>query len=182
MSFSLLQFFPELVSLQSSLNLYSLCEKHYNQIISTDNFYYLLNLKQLTKLDSIQSKNKKQRYNVDNNQLDIYLIDKTNIYNNSDIQIPKDNHNFGVQVSETKFGTCDFGIQTSETKVGTHDLGIQVSEIKINTRDFGFQAPKIEATYQFNNEIYFLGQIQKIRLEYEYVILNLNIQIQQLKQ
>ena len=35
-------FIPELIDLQPFLNSYSLCEKHYNQVISTDHFYQQL--------------------------------------------------------------------------------------------------------------------------------------------
>ena len=115
-------FFPELVYLQTSLELYSLCEKHYNQIISTNHFYqFLLNPNQIANLNSFQIRNKRKRHSIDNSELDIGL---NKITSTCDI---------GIQVSEFKTSTCDFGVQV---KTSTRDLGIQVfdeSEYKQKT-------------------------------------------------
>ncbi|GBC22372.2 hypothetical protein GLOIN_2v1770734 [Rhizophagus irregularis DAOM 181602=DAOM 197198] len=104
-------FIPELIHLQTSLELYSLCEKHYNQIISTNHFYqFLLNPDQTT---SFQNQNKRKRHSIDNSVLDIGL----NITSTCD---------FGAQFPEFET-TCDFGAQFPEFEASTRDFGIQVS-------------------------------------------------------
>ena len=62
-------FIPELIDLQPFLNSYSICEKHYNQIISTNYFY-----QQLLD-DSLIDFNKRRR--IDTNPDDTNLSEYT---------------------------------------------------------------------------------------------------------
>ncbi|RHZ45067.1 hypothetical protein Glove_692g38 [Diversispora epigaea] len=72
-------FFPELISQQNSLELYSLCEKHYNQIIAKNNLYKIL-LNSNEPIYSIQpnSNNKRIKHSINNSQI-YYIILKLEI-------------------------------------------------------------------------------------------------------
>ncbi|GBB93104.1 hypothetical protein RclHR1_02110003 [Rhizophagus clarus] len=102
-------FFLELINLQISLESYSLCKKHYNQIISINHFYKsLLNPDQITNFNSFQNQNKRKRHSIDNSKLNTEL----NITSTCD---------FSVQFSESETSMCDFSAQFPEFKTCTYN-------------------------------------------------------------
>lgn len=117
-------FFPELASLQTSLETYSLCEKHYNQIVASTHFYqFLLNPNQT--VQNYNPNKKRSRRSVDSQ----------------------------LEVHKTFVSTCNIGIQVPNVDIvdiRTHDIGIQVSvnEIlnnMIGHSDFLEQLQKIDS-------------------------------------
>ena len=190
-------FIPELIQLQTSLELYSLCEKHYNQVIASNHFYqFLLNPNQITNFNS-RGRNKETRPSEIYTNVGLKKVISTCDFSAQFPEIKTGTRNFGVQFSGIKTGTRDFGIQFPEIKTGTCDFGVQFPEIKSGTHDFGVQVqtttydPSIHV-YEIDDMIYSLEQFQKIigllaasELECEqktYFNLILDNQIQQLQQ
>ena len=104
---NLAKYFPELNLSLDSLTNYSICEKHYNQIIARDSF--INQLKKANNLDSEESERKR-----------VKLSDN----NNSELQTFCD---FGVQVS---LPVCDFEVQVSLPDPEYENLLNQINELK----------------------------------------------------
>ncbi|CAG8771737.1 6750_t:CDS:1, partial [Gigaspora rosea] len=83
-------FFPKLIQIQTHLEDFSLCEKHYNQLIMSDF------LRQV--LTSSNYKNKRQAHNLD---LENELVEKQ----------ARTEHAYEIEVEKN---TCEIGIQADE--------------------------------------------------------------------
>ena len=106
---------PELVDFQSFLNSYSICEKHYNQVISTNYFYQQL----LDDHTLIDCKRRRIDTNSDN--------DSTFIFNSSNDQ--------GIPFTDelqTLFGSAEEGspVENQEKTQSVIDLTNTISKLK----------------------------------------------------
>ncbi|RHZ53886.1 hypothetical protein Glove_433g8 [Diversispora epigaea] len=115
-------FFPKLVLRKTSLELYSFCERHYNQIIAKNNFYESLSNsnESIYSIKTCNSK-KRMRHSIDNSQLEL-----SHISNTQDIS---------SQTSESYFisNTQDAETQTTENYlINTNNLLNQIK--KLNNR------------------------------------------------
>jgi hypothetical protein len=112
-------FFPELVEVQAHLEDYSLCERHYNQLIASDLLRQsLLNPDQIYPLRNSQ---KRFRHSIDNSDLD-------------SISNPRTSHEIGIQVGGQP--TREIGVQVcteltiQDLKNCIHLLQIEISDLQ----------------------------------------------------
>ncbi|RHZ53903.1 hypothetical protein Glove_433g27 [Diversispora epigaea] len=148
-------FFSELVSLQKSLELYSLCEKHYNQIVSKNKFYkYLSNPEEFQhSIQTFNNKKKKIRHSIDNSQLELNSL----ISNTQDIGIQTD-ESFLFQIFEKeKMEACIL------------DLNLLIKKLQQDIRNQQFElleiSEKLSNAYNYINEIQNLYQEQRVKME-----------------
>ncbi|CAG8821189.1 426_t:CDS:1, partial [Racocetra fulgida] len=133
----LAKYFPEFTPFVESLKNYSLCERHYNQIVAKPSF-----IKQLT--------NESGFLNLDENERKRLKLSNDNEKNFADfgVQVEPTSVDFGVQVS---LSTINVGVQVS---LPTVDFGVQVS---LPTVDFGVQVSLPDLKYEI-----LLEQISKL--------------------
>ncbi|CAG8818552.1 4114_t:CDS:1, partial [Racocetra fulgida] len=123
---------------------FSLCEKHYNQLIVSDF------LRQV--LTSSNYKNKRQAHNLD---LENELVEKQ----------ARTEHAYEIEVEKN---TCEIGIQTDEfSNKNTHDIGIQVTDSMSHTLENYINILQTQLSIKMN----VIKNLQKqLDYAYDYVI------------
>ncbi|CAG8630794.1 16095_t:CDS:2, partial [Racocetra fulgida] len=143
-------FFPELIQIQTHLEDFSLCEKHYNQLIVSDFLRQVLTNANYSQL----SKNKRQAHSLD---FENELVEKQ-----AHIE-----HAYEIEVEKN---TCETGTQTDEigNKI-TREIGIQVSDNMSHTLENYIHLLQAQLSIKINE----IENLQKqLEYAYDYVIEN----------
>ncbi|RIB16285.1 hypothetical protein C2G38_2038690 [Gigaspora rosea] len=134
-------FFPELVQIQTHLEDFSLCEKHYNQIIVSDFLRQMLVSSNIPK-----NRCNNQKRQINSNNFDNRIIEKQARYSHE---------------TDVEKNICEVGVQVNQE---THDVGIQVSNITLESRVYLLQL-------QLNSKINEIEDLKKqLDYAYDYVM------------
>ncbi|RIB04263.1 hypothetical protein C2G38_2284631 [Gigaspora rosea] len=109
-------FFPELVQIQTHLEDFYLCEKHYNQIIVSDFLRQMLVSSNIPK-----NRRNNQKRQINSNNFDNRIIEKQARYSHE---------------TDVEKNMCEVGVQVNQE---THEIGIQVSDITLESRVYLLQ-------------------------------------------
>ncbi|CAG8774432.1 17483_t:CDS:1, partial [Racocetra fulgida] len=135
-------FFPELVQIQTHLEDFSLCEKHYNQLIISDF------LRQVLLNANYSNKQNRQAYYLD---LENELVEKQ----------ARTEHAYEMEVEKN---TCEIGVQTDEIDNTSHTLenDIFLLQAQLNIKVSEIENLKKQLEYAYDYVVESWGQIQEI--------------------